>query len=276
MAEGALQDISPLSVGQILKATRIARGLTLEVASKSLCLSKRHLINFEEDQDTLFCDVYTLGFLKLYAEYLDLDKDEISQKFKDQHNHSTPRRFTIPAPLPGRGIPSFRILAFSLFILLAVILGWGYYEAEPPSPQKTPSVSPLPKDVIKIDTPFPIQVTNTPPQQTPFPSSPLIEIEEPFEEPEVLSKAVLLKITEKTWIEVTDKEGHIIVRRLFKPGESYEFSDPQHLFLKTGNMGGIHLSSGEQVFHHSGKSGDVKRDIPLDPEKWLEQTPNTD
>jgi cytoskeleton protein RodZ len=273
------QEFKPPSVGQLLKAARIARGLTLEAVSKNLCISQRQLISFEEDAVDLVWDVYTLGFLKSYAEYLGLDKDAISQKFKSQTVSSKPSAFTFSAPLPGRGIPSFRILAFSLLALLMIIIGWEwieYYRVAPYVPKEMVFVEVLPEASVKSEEPLlSHQEIVIPLQQTPFPASPILEAEEPLEEPDS-SQTVFLKTTEEAWIEVIDEKGNIIISRLFRPGDSYEFKTPQNLILRTGNVGGTHLSSGQRILTLVGKSGEVKGDIPLNPEKWLEKRSDTD
>lgn len=285
-------DIIP-SVGQLLKATRLARGLTLEAAAKSLCLSKRQLSQLEEDEENLVCDVYTLGFLRLYAQYLQLDKEEITKKFKDQAFHPKLSPLTFPAPLPGRGIPSFRILGLSLIALLVIIGGWqwiGHEGAEPPSEEEIVFTHEVPETNVEPETPLHVEPTALLPiQQTPFPNSPILEVDQPLEEENhpnedsllpvqtaTLPGTVVLTATEDSWIEVKDEDGKIILSRLFQAGDSYTFNNPQKLILKTGNVGGIRLTAGERVHDLSGKSGEVRSGILLDPEKWLEQSPETD
>ncbi|MBY0293555.1 MAG: DUF4115 domain-containing protein, partial [Alphaproteobacteria bacterium] len=87
---------------------------------------------------------------------------------------------------------------------------------------------------------------------------------------------VILKASEETWVEVKDNEGNIILRRLFKPGESHEFEIPENLFLKTGNVRGISLISGERTHSFFNSPGGVVRShISLDPKKWVEESPES-
>ncbi len=272
------------SVGQILKEGRLSKGLTLEEVAKILCINKRRLAHLEEDQENLVCDVYTLGFLKSYIQYLGLDGKDLSQKFRSQAIHPSPSHLPFPAPLPGKGMPSRRILGFSFLALLVVIGGWKWFEysdsgiyllkstteeiktlpvpnAKAKESLSSQNTSPLPESLLKVSLPaerVESLVNSASVLQTPIPS-----------------QSVLLKATKEVWIEVKDKEGKIIFTRLFRPGESYEFKDPQHLVLKTGNAGGVSLISGEKSIASLGKTGEVKNGIFLDPEKWVEQSPET-
>lgn len=141
MTDSALQENISSPVGQILKEARLLRGVTLEEVAKKLCITKRQLVNLEEGEEPLVWDVYKLGFVKLYAQYLELDTQDIIKKFKDQASHkvkSPPLVF--PAPLPGRGMPSFRILGLSFLILLAIFIGWKWMSNHTVAPYPHPEV----------------------------------------------------------------------------------------------------------------------------------------
>jgi cytoskeleton protein RodZ len=124
-------------VGEILKSTRLARGVTLEEVARELCISRRQLSYIEDNTEYTLCDVYTLGFVKLYAQYLGLDAQDLVQKFREQTvSSSKPTAFTFPAPLPGRGLPSRLILILSFLALIAIAIGWhwlGSFSLEIPS-----------------------------------------------------------------------------------------------------------------------------------------------
>ncbi len=279
MANTALQDHTLPSVGQILKDARQSQGLSLEEIAVTLCISKRYLAYLEDDKENLVGDVYTIGFLRSYAQYLGLDHKDLSKMFKNQAIHPPPSQLPFPAPLPGKGIPSFRVLGFCFFILLAVIGGWKwnkYSNLQPALPQNIESVeiSPEANRAPQQENTLPLSETllkaSTPPKENLSPDTLIAAPQTP-----ILPPSVFLKATEEAWIEVTDQKGDVILSHLFKPKESYEFKNPQHLILKTGNAGGLSLFSGEKSITSLGKSGEVKSGVSLDPEKWVEQTPET-
>jgi cytoskeletal protein RodZ len=157
MAESVLTEPNPVSAGQILKASRLEQGLTLEQISKCLCIKVRNLSLLEndltEDENGFTYDVYTLGFVRLYAQYLKLNAQEIVEKFKEQHaNTSRTHEVLFSAPLPGRGMPSLFILALSFIALAAVIIGWKLvnHNTAPPSPPEV-VVETVPQTTIPVE-----------------------------------------------------------------------------------------------------------------------------
>jgi len=268
MTEETNEIIIPQSVGKILRSVREEKGLAIDAIAKTLCISKRLLYSLEEDSDALVCDVYTLGFLRSYALFLELDAVAIVQKFKDQAASPQSPRLSFSAPLPGRGMPSFWILSLSLGILLMLFAGWEWYGYQgPASLPKGENI--VVSEALTIPSPK-IEVaveSYEPPLQKLVP-----ELSKTLEDVVAMTaqESVLLTINEETWIEVKDSKGEIIVSRLFHPGETYEFKEPKDLALKTGNSKGIQLSFGEKIYKLQGKKNEVKSDIPLDPEKWIE------
>lgn len=306
------------SVGKLLKEARELQGHSLDDVSKILCISKRHLIAMEEKHEDHLCDVYTIGFLRSYAQFLGLDTNEISQRFKSQATLVEPAFLPFPAPVPGKGMPSRRILILSIFILLIFVGVWKWKDYSQPAPSpleeiELTEVSKAPPEVVENDSPIALSTSNSedesivplsipialsedsstisPPSEiaklieSPVkddqPITPSLEnaelIEPPIENapPIFPTSSVVLKASQESWVEVKDRNGTVIVSRIFTPNETYEFKEPKNLILKTGNANGIQLFSGEQTFPFPKKSGGVQSDISLDPEKWVEQRPDT-
>jgi transcriptional regulator with XRE-family HTH domain len=283
MTDTPLLPQEALSVGQILKKARLEQDLTLEHISQALNINKRQLSQLEEDEYSY--NVYSLGFTKLYAQYLKLDSQEIVEKFKEQAQplfQSSQPIFS--APQPGRGMPSFRVIFLSLILFAGLGIGanWvSYYSFSPPPQPEIPKDNKERSEERKGEEPDLSYA-----RQIPFPND-LVQqtIIVPFSREETgpsennakdlkspTHQGVDLKVTEEAWIEVKDKEGNIIVSKLFHPGDSFKFKNSEGFVLKTGNLKGTHLSSGNKVFPFVGKSGEVRRDIPLNPDKWLEHT----
>lgn len=270
-----------LSVGRLLKEARESQGHSLEDVTKLLCISKRHLIHLEEDNENLVCDVYTVGFLRSYAEFLGLDQNELCQQFKSQATLAKPSFSPFPAPVPGRGIPSRRILIFSFLILFAFIIGWRWQDySSSPTPQEMDMPEIHAEIPERVEDVLPAVIpTSSPEDLSITPSSlDIAELIEPSAvdiQASVPSSSVILKTNQEAWIEVKDEKGQVILSRIFKPEETYEFKEPKGLILKTGNAKGIQLYSGEKTLDFPNAEGAVKSNIPLDPEKWVEQRPET-
>jgi len=72
-----------LAVGKTLKETRKEKGLTIEEASKSTKIRKKYILALENDDfSKIPGKVYEKAFLKTYASYLGIDKDEILEEYQ--------------------------------------------------------------------------------------------------------------------------------------------------------------------------------------------------
>lgn len=76
MAEGKNEK----TLGAVLREARLARKADLDEASKATKIHHRILDAMEKDDFTSLGTVYAKSFLKLYAEYLGLDKEGLAQR----------------------------------------------------------------------------------------------------------------------------------------------------------------------------------------------------
>jgi transcriptional regulator with XRE-family HTH domain/uncharacterized membrane protein YqjE len=94
-----------MSMGEILKNAREQRGLSLSAIAESTHMKVQVLEDIEqEDFRRIAAPIYGRGFVKLYAEYLDLDPTPLINEFMDIYSGKrTPvvgRRPVEPAPAP--------------------------------------------------------------------------------------------------------------------------------------------------------------------------------
>ncbi len=67
-----------IGLGRILAEARDARGATLEEVERETRISRRYLVALEEEEfDAFPAQVQARGFLRMYAQYLDLDPAEL-------------------------------------------------------------------------------------------------------------------------------------------------------------------------------------------------------
>lgn len=108
-------------IGELLRDTRQAKGLSLEEVERDTRINRLYLEALEAEHfDALPAPVYVRGFMRSYARYLELDPEEAAR--------SVPTDLPRPAglePMPGlRRTPSGRSLpAIDPRVLLAVIAG---------------------------------------------------------------------------------------------------------------------------------------------------------
>jgi cytoskeleton protein RodZ len=78
---------------------------------------------------------------------------------------------------------------------------------------------------------------------------------------------ITLKATEASWVQVSDKRQNILYRKVLRPGEQYSVPDQPGLILDTANAGGLQVAVDGKRVSPLGKTGDIMRGIPLDPQE---------
>ena len=129
------------SAGLFLKETRVAKNLSLEEVSKHTRIHPNILKSIEQDDYKNLGGVYAKGFLKLYAEYLGLDKDDIIRRFQSFSLASeapSGRRVRIPGDEQHIKTPSFFSSVSKVFdifkkinfkfiggLVVVLVISWG-------------------------------------------------------------------------------------------------------------------------------------------------------
>lgn len=113
-------------LGACLREAREARGHTLAEAASATRILPKYLQALEDgDYEQLPGDVYARGFIRNYAQFLDLPADELIQQYRVERGQPTDRIRVMPAAVPPRTrsclIPSAFFSAFSVLVLLGVL-----------------------------------------------------------------------------------------------------------------------------------------------------------
>jgi cytoskeletal protein RodZ len=117
-------------VAALLRAARQRAGIELREAADALRIRYPYLEAIEEGR---FADLpgatYALGFVRAYAEYLDLDANEIVRQFKEE-GKGLGRRTTLvfPEPLQEGRFPGATVLILALLLAGIAYGGWYYFE----------------------------------------------------------------------------------------------------------------------------------------------------
>ncbi|MGL4685158.1 MAG: helix-turn-helix domain-containing protein [Commensalibacter sp.] len=114
------------TVGTVLRARREQLGWSLDEVSKRLRIRQEFLNALEEGQiDKLPGIVYASGFLRAYAELLNLNTDEILQRFKSENQQVDQKPdLLFPMPVAQRGISLGVIILISAVIIVIAYIGW--------------------------------------------------------------------------------------------------------------------------------------------------------
>jgi cytoskeleton protein RodZ len=131
---------------------------------------------------------------------------------------------------------------------------------QPPS-APTPALTAAPL-TVQPTTPAPPQSTaGTPALASPAATAPVL----PATSTAPGGTQIVVQATADAWVQVRQKNGRVLLNRVLRSGETWPVPDEPNLVLTTGNAGGTELLVDGQPAPSLGKSGAVRRDLPLDP-----------
>lgn len=147
--------------------------------------------------------------------------------------------------------------------------------APAPAPASAQPVAPPAAAPATAAVPAPVQ----PPAQSPAPTAQTPAVAPPAanttpsatEPPASFGAAeagrIRVEATAPAWIQVRGPNNEQIFTRLLNAGERYQVPNRAGLTLLTGNAGGVRIVVDGQPLAPLGATGEVKRGIPLDPER---------
>ncbi len=138
-------DNSNYSVGAVLREARESLDQNIEEIARTLRINRRYLVALEGDRfRDLPGNVYAIGFIRTYAEYLGLDGDDLVLRYKEASEDGTKKtQLDFPEPIPETGLPGGVILFAGLVV--AVIAYGGWYIATEDDDSLTNLVAPVPE-----------------------------------------------------------------------------------------------------------------------------------
>lgn len=119
-------DSAQRRIADDLREARLARGLEVADAARSLRIRAVYLLALEEGR---FSDLpgptYVAGFLRAYGRFLDLDGDELVRRFKDESGGVLIRQqLNFPVPASEARHPTGFMIVAALVVALAVGVAW--------------------------------------------------------------------------------------------------------------------------------------------------------
>lgn len=111
-------------LGPIFRDARIKSGKTIEEASRETKIAKKYLIAIENENFDIFPgETYLIGFLRNYAQFLELDSDELVLKYRDFKIQEQPAPIEQLTARPKSSRKFFLIA----FVFIMVISGALYF-----------------------------------------------------------------------------------------------------------------------------------------------------
>ena len=144
------------SIGQILRDARLSQSKDIQEVSNTLKIRQIYLEAIENnDFAQLPGKIYIIGFIKTYAEYLQLDGEEIIRAYKSGGLIETVNTDLIfPTSVPEDGMPNKLTLLFGFMIAIASYGGWHYFNNNVSSIENPGSLNkseiPKPSPIAKL------------------------------------------------------------------------------------------------------------------------------
>jgi len=147
--------------------------------------------------------------------------------------------------------------------------------AAPPAATEPPAATPPPAQTSAAAPP-PAQTTAATPlaSATPAPAAPpttqseapaaaATALAQPPRPPQAV-RQVVLRATADSWVEVRQKDGRVLLRRIMKAGETWPVPAEPDLLLNSGNAGALVLEVNGEPIRLPGLKPGVVHDVPLD------------
>ncbi|MFB3919273.1 MAG: helix-turn-helix domain-containing protein [Candidatus Velamenicoccus archaeovorus] len=264
------------SAGAMLKETREAKGISLEEASRSTHIHVNVLKKIEADDFASMDMVYAKGFLKIYAEFLSLDKSDIIERFAGTAPASQRVRGVPKVVIPGAaaqadgtnlfsavlrgavaGIKKIDIKIVVIVVLCAVVF-WGFktlFQVMGRKKSQKPSVQAQVKFSEKAQKKSVVgsqkKTASAVSQKTAVNAS----------APAIFEKVVLVvRARAKTWLQVK-VDGRVVFQNVLARGAAESWTAAKKIEMMIGNAGAVELELNGRILERIGRPGQTLKHV---------------
>jgi cytoskeleton protein RodZ len=260
-----------LTVGDILRRARLKKKLTIQDIEVAIRVSSQHITAIEENRlEMLPGRIYALGFIKSYAEHVDLDSAKVLELLKRQAGEKIAPKNAAPAPSPileDFSLPSGKMFGVIFVLFIVLFIFKSHYEGSAYLMKE--QIPKVPKDLIVQTTLLskPEKIEPKVEAKVDTPNTAAKSLAE-FIAPPPVTNQVVLKALDNVWLEIRDANRVTVFSRVLSVGEEYWIPVGQNdLTMTLGNAGGLQISVDGQALPLLGKTGQVIRKVSLDVEK---------
>ena len=262
-------------VGEILKKKRLARKIVLSEIANDLKISINTLKQIENDEfEHKSYDVFFIGHLRSYSNYLDLNSEEIIKIFKIQNSigiDKEPKQ--IPKPTLKNDY-SFLAKSFSAVAMVVIFASFYFLFIDVEKSEREYALIPdLPENYEPIIEKAEIEISKNQNQ--------ILETEEKIivAERKISSSSAIassnllpnddnhlitLKIINPTWLQLRDQDNEIILSKLMNKNEEFSYRSNLNYSITSGNAGNILVLIDNNVKGRIGDVGEVVDSFVID------------
>lgn len=266
--------------GEILKKRREELGLGVKEVAEIIKIKAEYLSSIEEDRfEKLPVAVYTIGYIRCYAAYLQVDPEPILSIYSGHLSYPQPSTILPVASSMKKAPFSYYVIPLLVLLLIgltAFIFMRQNDSDKQASPLPLPAKLPIPALPAQPETPQPV-----PPAQEVLPASqqatppaqvqprekaaqpaPPAQVQHREKAAPASGNQIEITAHDLTWVQITYSDGRS-EEALLKPGMVKIWTFPETALLKFGNAGGVKLSlNGKDIGTPGGKGQVVTIALP--------------
>lgn len=237
------------TVGMFLKYTRLNKKKSVETVAKDLCIRKVYIQAIENDDRTELTPVpYGIGFVRSYAEYLDLNADRIVECYKKETMPQTEKQEKKSDTTGKRKEPTVPDKKYIIFGLIAICVIYGIwlfmhrdaFEEAPSAPvQEEFSLPVAENEVFEEDlseTLLKEEVFEAPAEEEILENEPEIAPAEQItvnEENYIEPERIVVKFKGDSWFEIKTKDK-VLISGTYHKGFEYKVPNEKGLIFSVG------------------------------------------
>ena len=233
--------------GEILKQRREELGRDIREIADLLKIKADYLIAIESDSfDKLPAPVYTMGYIRCYAAYLQVEADAIVEFYTRNLTQPTPSTIIPIGYSQKRGPGKFYIVGGLLALCVVGYVLLPYFRGGTADKTPAPTVQPIPSPSVRV-APVPAPSLN----EAALPAPAMASM------PSATEHRLNVSADAKVWMMLAFADGRR-EEMLMRPGEAKSWDFSGQVTMKTGNAGGLRLNLDGMDLPPAGAAGEVK------------------
>ncbi|MEC8578377.1 MAG: RodZ domain-containing protein [Pseudomonadota bacterium] len=274
-----VNDDFELGIGTALRDARVARNLSLAEVSALLRIREAHLEAIElEDFEQLPGNVYAIGFIRTYAQYLELNESDMIMRFKAASVESGMADMVFEEEETEQisGALKISLLVVGALVVYVLWLVAGTQNdgitvsavvQTPAAPVQAPAAPTQPAVVADEAAAASAAAVETPatPRAPDGAAPAATTIEGPADvkpnaqliDTTPASSKVEIRATRRTWMRLENAQGRVLFSSVIDEGEGFELPDDMDYILATRDAGALTYFVNNQAVAPVGRRGQI-------------------
>ena len=274
-----VNDDFELGVGTALRDARVARNLSLAEVSALLRIREAHLEAIElEDFEQLPGNVYAIGFIRTYAQYLELNESDLIMRFKAASVESGMADMVFEEEETEQisGALKISLLVVGALVVYVLWLVAGTQNdgitvsavvQTPAAPVQAPAALTPPAVVADEAAAASAAAAETPatPRASDGAAPAAATIEGPADvkpnaqliDTTPAPSKVEIRATRRTWMRLENAQGRVLFSSVIDEGEGFELPDDMDYILATRDAGALTYFVNNQAVAPVGRRGQI-------------------